>query len=371
MASIPIDGTIRRANEATALRVLDMPFMEDVTTLDALTVNALEVLMFADEDGSLQKVLSLPDYRDGITDEQTNRLAVLTLADDRPGLLDAVLDPEQTSVQKRVITLPHTGEVTLSVVEPEGFAALSFSGAGATVWEPMDLLEHAVRTHEGFMGVAFPQSDVVLFVADHSDKGGAHFGNGLISSDSADNPYVITHEAAHIWDVTPIWLARPRTWIGEGAAQFLSYLSEQARVGSPLPGPRSSCSLANSISELVGLGQDPALVYGSACNYVLGEGMFLSSTAAWEMRLSGRDSATCIWQAWTRRHGTPRTSAQGTTRVCAISNRRSCPVWLRSKRLQPSRSSIAGTSAVRQAGNPPGTPLRQPELVPASGRHRP
>lgn len=270
MASMPIDGM---QNEATTLQILDMPFMDEVSTLDALVVNSLVVLMFADEEGSLQKVLSRPEYRDGITDGQTDRLAVLTLADDRPGLLDATLDPERTSVEKRVITLPHAGEVTLSVVEPEGFATLSFGGAAG--WEPMDLLEHAVRTHEEFMGSAFPESDVVLFVADHNDKGGAHLGNGLISSDSSNDAYVITHEAAHIWNVSPIWLARPSAWITEGAAQFLTYHSEQERIGTPLPRAASSCSLASNISELVTLGLDPDVIYASACSYVLGESMFL------------------------------------------------------------------------------------------------
>ena len=42
----------------------------------------------------------------------------------------------------------------------------------------------------------------------------------------------ITHEAAHAWGVTPIWLVRSGVWVVEGAAQFLTYLSERARTGS-------------------------------------------------------------------------------------------------------------------------------------------
>ena len=275
MASTPLDDTVRRANEATALRILDMPFLEDVETLDALATSSLEVLMFSDNEGALQQVLSLPELRDGITDDWTPLLAVMSLAERRPGLLDILFDPEQTPVEKRVITLPLAGRVTLYVIEPQGYAALSFTQPASASLEPMDLLEHAVRTHEEFMGVPFPQRDLVMFVADVTDKGGGHFGSGLSISDSRSSAYTIAHETAHIWEGTPIWLARPSTWIREGLAQFLTFISERARAGTPLPEPRDSCSLANSISEVIRLGLDSDVIYRSSCNYVLGEGMFL------------------------------------------------------------------------------------------------
>ena len=275
MASTPLDDTVRRANEATALRILDMPFLEDVETLDALATSSLEVLMFSDNEGALQQVLSLPELRDGITDDWTPLLAVMSLAERRPGLLGILFDPEQTPVEKRVITLPLAGRVTLYVIGPQGYAALSFTQPGSASLEPMDLLEHAVRTHEEFMGVPFPQRDLVMFVADVTDKGGGHFGSGLSISDSRSSAYTIAHETAHIWEGTPIWLARPSTWIREGLAQFLTFISERARAGTPLPEPRDSCSLANSISEVVRLGLDSDVIYRSSCNYVLGEGMFL------------------------------------------------------------------------------------------------
>ena len=269
MASMPINGM---QNEATTLQILDMPFMKEVTTLDALAVNALEVLMFSNEEGSLEKVLSQPQLRDGITDDWTHLVAVTTLADRVPGLLDVLLDPERTSFEKRVITLPLRGEVTLHVIEPQ---ALGLSSPGSGALEPMDALEHAIRTHEEFMGLPFPERDVILFIANVFDAGGAHLGHGLLTSASRDHASTITHEAAHIWEVSPIWLARPSAWISEGAAQFLTAFSERARIGTPLPGARSSCSLANTISELVTLGLDPDVIYASACSYVLGESMFL------------------------------------------------------------------------------------------------
>ena len=61
----------------------------------------------------------------------------------------------------------------------------------------------------------------------------------------------------------------------EGAAQFLTYLSERARTGSPLLKPRDSCSLANNIAEpgTRGVGHRRNLQIG--LQLTLGEGVFL------------------------------------------------------------------------------------------------
>ncbi len=254
--------------ESTALRVLDMPFLRgEITSLDALAVTALYLLGHAVVEGTLQKVLSHPELRSGITDEWTDRVAVLYLTNIDHTLPDTVLDPEQTSAEKRVVTLPHTGEVTLHVIEPRG--------PGASSGGPMDLLEHAVRTHEEFMGLPFPERDPILFITGITRARGAHFGNGLFTSASRNSASTIAHEAAHTWRLAPGWLNRPVRWMVEGGAQFLTYISEKARTGAPLPEAASSCSLANNISELVELELDPDVIYQSACNYRLGEGLFL------------------------------------------------------------------------------------------------
>ena len=254
--------------------------------------------MFDDEGGNLQKVLSHPELRDGITDEWTHLVAVTSLADRRPGLLDVLLDLERTSFAKRVVTLPLGGEVTLHVIEPQGFA-LSFAHPGAP--EPMDALEHAVRTHQGFMDLPFPEPSVVLLIADVFDAAGVHLGYGLLTSSSRSATSTIAHEAAHIWEVTPIWLARPSAWIGEGAAEFLTYYSERARIGTPLPRARDSCSLASNISELVALGLDPDVIAGQPAATSWARACSWSSTAAWGMRPSERDSAICTRSARSRK----------------------------------------------------------------------
>ena len=268
-------GASAVAGESTALQILDMPFLQEITSLDVAALSSLQAVMISSAEGVLQQVLSHPELRDGIADEWTSLVAVTWPATWRPGLLDILLDPEQTSINKRIISLPLAGEVTLTVIEPEGAAALSLTQAGSASMDPLDLLEHAVRTQEAFMGVTFPKSELVLFVADVDPVGGSYLGHGLITSDSRSSAPTIAHETGHIWDVTPIWLSRPAAWLGEGAAEFLTAISERTRVGTPLPEPEVSCGLANKIADLVRAGLDSDVIYGSACNYVLGRGLLL------------------------------------------------------------------------------------------------
>ena len=255
MASSPSD----KSNEAMALRILDMPFLNNVTALDYLAVNALNTLLFSGDEGALEQVLSHRELRDGITDEWTSLVAVTNSARENPSLRNALLDPQPPPVQKRVIRLPLAGDVTLHAIEPED---------GSASQAQMNILEHAVRTHEGFMGQPFPHRDVVLFISDDSLQG--YFGDGLIESGSRSRAATITELAASTWGFTPIWLVRPSAWIGAGARHFLTQISERERIDRALPEARDSCEGANSITELFELGLE-----NSPCKFDLGEGMFL------------------------------------------------------------------------------------------------
>ena len=274
MASTPAAGT-GRADAATPLQILDMSFLEEIEPLDVAALSALSAIMLSSGKDALQLVLSHQELRGGITDEWTNLVAVTSLASRYSGLLEVLLDPERTSVDQEVIELPLAGRVGLSVIESRVSDEQYFALSVEALLEPMDLLEHAVRTYEEFMGVAFPKSDVVLLVADLEGFGGGEYGHGAIASRWRSSADTIAHETAHLWNVTPTWLARPTTWIFEGAAEFLAAISERARRGIPLPKPEDSCSLANNIAELVRVEADPDVIFSSACNHTLGRGMFL------------------------------------------------------------------------------------------------
>ena len=282
MASTPGPATNGRIDEDMPLRILDMPFLQEITSLDVKALESLHTLFFYDE-GSLQRLLSYPEFRSGITDEWTDLVAVTGLVTHRLDLMGALLDSSKSLRETRVVTLPHAGEVRLSVLEPNFRQAMSLSDSDLAALDPMDLLEHAVRASEGFMGVPFPESDVVLLVADIDPiYDGGHYGDGIISSDSRSSTYVITHETAHIWEVTPNLRTGTPVWITEGVAEFLTNVSEQTRIGTPLPQPEHTCSLADNIAEAISIetdsvksGVDIGLIFNSGCFHTLGEVLFL------------------------------------------------------------------------------------------------
>ena len=242
-----------------------MPFLEEVTSLDAEAVRSLGLLVWVGEadSGLLHRVLAHPSLRDGITDDRANVVAVLSsAANNRPELLEVLLDAEQTIASQRRITLPLAGDVVVSVVWP----GPSRSDAKAAL--TLDLLERAVRFHEAFMGVAYPKGYAVALVADVTDAG----GGGASSIITMDPPYygdygLIAHEAAHTyWPFAPGWTA-------EGAASFMDDLARSAHDGAPHPEPVDSCFSIRSLSELDNLPWEERARF-DGCNYSLGAALF-------------------------------------------------------------------------------------------------
>ena len=197
-------------------------------------------------------------------------------------LLDVLLDPEQTIVKERSITLPLTGEVGLSVIWPGD------GGTDARASRTMDLLEHAVRTQEELMGVPYPKRYAIVLLADVSERRGGGGADSIITIDPQyyEDYALITHEAAHTY-----WPFAPR-WFQEGGASFLDSISTKARTGARLPEPVDSCFPIDNIAELVRLPHE--MEVSSICNYTLGEGMFLNLyLSLGVLKRSGRDSRTC------------------------------------------------------------------------------
>ena len=156
---VPVDnvnfhGTT--ASEATALQITGMPFLSTIEGLDLVALCALSELVKRTDDAYLQQVFSHPTLQDGITDELTSTVANLdALWDINPDLVDVVLTSEPDLVERRTVTLPLAGRVDLAVVRTRPGTPLT-----------MDLLEHALRSQEAFMGVAFPTDYATVLVTD-------------------------------------------------------------------------------------------------------------------------------------------------------------------------------------------------------------
>ena len=249
--------------EPLALRLLDMPFLETIDAIDARAANSLQSLLHYDYP-SVHEILSHPTLRDGITDDLAPVVFVLSSVFSGklwvPQSLDYLLDPEQTSPQERVITLPHTGTVKLVGIIPGKTA----SDAGVS--RAMDILEYSVRTQEEFMGAPFPDPQLVMSIFDRGYSDGGYV-RSHINSSTVDE-YVIAHEVGHAYFGTIIG-----NWINEGGANFLETITRTSLHNTSLPKALDSCGTVKTIAEIISIGQN--------------DRKFLAATTRWEKE--------CFW----------------------------------------------------------------------------
>ena len=184
---------------------------------------------------------------------------------------------QATQVETKPINLPHSGTVNLRI---------NRSGELGSD-RSMEILEHAVKTIEEYMGEPIPLkgNEIRLdFVDDLNVTGdftGVHKGTHMeilkevdkdqsIYSSKTNDPLgiIIAHEVAHYY-----W-AGERNWLDEGAAEFLAIYVENKRVGRAINSRGKECTQASTIRDLESRkyksGDD-----GFTCNYTLGEGLFL------------------------------------------------------------------------------------------------
>ncbi len=259
-------------NEGQASRIVDMPFLE---TLEPPDVSALESLvdMAWFRQADYQRVLSHPTLSDGITDDWAKIVASLYgVSDTNPILIDTLLDPDQVTLEERVIELPLAGETDLAIIR---------TGPGAD--RSMELLEHSVLHAEEFMGVPFPTNYVGWLVGDAVTPtfGGNYYGTHIVTLpkyDVDDGSHeaefagsLVAHEVAHYY-----WSGNSN-WVDEGASDFMASTSENARTGGSIEVTNDPCGYVRTIAELENLdvtsedGTDSAFT----CNYALGERLFV------------------------------------------------------------------------------------------------
>ena len=253
-------------NAATS-RILAMPFLDTVTSADALALQSLVRLKHSQEPAFL-RVMSLPVLSDGITDAEAEVVLLLGGTYVRnPALVNTLLDPTRIIVEKRRISLPRSGEMDLAIIRTAPGPARS-----------MDLLEQSVRSIEEFMGTPFP-TNYIAALFEEVTEAGTNFGGTFIgmhpkydlddgSWDANLLPALTTHEVAHYY-----WIGS-RVWIDEGGATFMEFAVENALHGGPVIADRYPCAYAANISALEALDpeqEDPEFI----CNYSLGERIFL------------------------------------------------------------------------------------------------
>ena len=255
-------GEIATKDEAAALRILEMPFLDTVAAVDAGAMRALWHLASKYRE-RFQQALAHPTLREGITDEWAKVVVVLgVVRDDTPDLLDTLLDPDQVNVEERTINLPLAGEVDLAIVRTRPGSEHS-----------MDMLERCVRGVEDFMGVPLPVGYVTVLFEDNISVSGFNaqtYIAALTRHDVGGSAIgILSHEVGHYY-----WRGN-HAWVDEGAATFISRTLREdspARWAEPYGFPfRFAANLADLESRLA-LGSDRG--YLSLSNRQLGDRIF-------------------------------------------------------------------------------------------------
>lgn len=266
-----VNGLYYIMDEDTALArtIADMPFLETLEPTDAAVLDALSWLAYT-EILALREVLAHPTLKDGISDEWAPVVALLDSVNEAaPAFLRPLLDPEQVAIERRALTLPHTGAVDLAIIRTEPGAARS-----------MELLEHSAGSVERFMGVELPTNYVALLfgTAVLGYAGGTNYGAYFVmlpkydaddgSSDADYAPQLMAHEVAHYY-----WSGNPN-WLDEGLAELLAAISENERTGTKVAIDHTYCPDADNIALLERL-DAAGVIYDYRCNYALGGQFFL------------------------------------------------------------------------------------------------
>ena len=262
-------GSIAGNDAGAALQIVGMPFIETIEPPDISAMASLRQLA-AFKPETFVRVMSHAALLDGISNDIAPIVATLNgVAGTNPGLIDVLLDSSKVLLERRIITLPLSGDVILFIIRTS-------PGAGRS----MDLLEHSVRGVEEYMGAPLPTNYVGLLYenAVRESFAGTNFGTHIailpkfdIDDGTAEAEFAgsnIAHEVAHYY-----WSGNA-DWVDEGAAEFMASIIERDRTGRSIGATNSPCPHARNIAELERLDiAEDGIEFG--CNYSLGERLFL------------------------------------------------------------------------------------------------
>ncbi len=261
--------TVRYLRElvgAGAGSIVGMPFLQALSPAGAAAVNALRNLaLWAPE--ALPAILEHPAISDGITEDEAPIVSTLWgVQRTNPDLIETLLDPAQVMLEERIIELPYSGEVTLTIIR-------TAKGQERT----MDLVEDAVRSVEELMQAPLPRGQVTYLFEEAITTTffGTHFGTHIALSPKVDSGEFsksqafrpIVHEAAHYY-----W-AGHEPWLHEGVANLLETVVDGSFEDLPERDTVFPCPYARRISDLEEIGpQQRSRQF--LCSYSLGFRLF-------------------------------------------------------------------------------------------------
>ena len=234
--------------------------IEEPWVVEGRNLEALMNLSTGYPPGLLHWVFQHPAANDSISYWESKIIAFLGGGPDSLSPLDP---GSPHTMEERTITLPLAGEIELTIMRDE--PTLGYDGM-------MDDLEDAVRSHEAFMDLPFPQRQINYHIVPGS--GGGHVEMFTWLGHDTAGPTPVSHEAAHFyWSwFRARWVDRSKhlEWVVEGAADLLSYGPDADRDDVVEYEWNADC-VGLTISELEA--SDP---YGSKgwCSYPVGEAFY-------------------------------------------------------------------------------------------------
>ena len=218
----------------SAAEITGMPFLDAVQSVDALAMTSLGRLALNRQD-VFRQVMSHPTISDGITDDETKIVAVLSGSN--PTLVQTLLNPQVPMLEEREIEVPESGKLLITIIRTQ-------PGAERT----MDLAEEAIRNISEFMATPWPTQNIIFLYVRSADESyaGRHHGTYIeikskFGAEDVSPHYalhLLTHELGHYF-----WTNRngQERWIVEGGADLLSAVSLNARFGWPVAAIKTPC----------------------------------------------------------------------------------------------------------------------------------
>ena len=158
-----------------------------------------------------------PWFADGLDhDEAALVVTLYSIIYTSPELYNDLLDVQYT--QHKTVSVPLAGDVNIWVIE------------NAPPPPDEDLLatiEDTVRIIEGFLGVAFPTTEVILLVVNGHTVIVGHYGTHMVLDRFVGQVFSVPHETTHYYFHYNIG----QFWLREGGAQFAeAYVNDQTGV---------------------------------------------------------------------------------------------------------------------------------------------
>ena len=118
-----------------------MPFLETVDGIDAAATYSLGASFWFEDTNYLEEIMAHPRVSDGITDDEAPVIAAMQMVlSNSPWHLDDLLELPLDTVEERVVSLPYSSEVAISVVN-----------LNPGNYRTIDILEESLRRQEEFI----------------------------------------------------------------------------------------------------------------------------------------------------------------------------------------------------------------------------